>query len=128
MKYIVNIYIYVCLFYIFRLDSSRDFAAESMGQKLYSANILAVGSSKVGEDSLSHHGDPTIGVYVIDRYTYYALEFLEKVSIKSDKTLGQFFDVCPKRLCISTVSVRKDLFSRNPDKVPLTDFFGNLPQ
>jgi len=102
--------------------------AESLSQKLYSPNILGIGSSKVGEDSLSHHGDPTIGVYVIDRYTYYALEFLEKVSLKSDKTLGQFIDVCPKRLCISTVSVRKDLFARDPNKVPLTEFFGNVPQ
>ena len=102
--------------------------AESMAQKLYSPGILGVGSSKVGEDSLSHHGDPTIGVYIIDRYTYYALDFLEKISINSSKSLGQFLsDVCPKRLCISTVSVRKDLFKRDPQKVPLTDFFGSLP-
>ena len=103
--------------------------AESMAQKLYSANILGVGSSKVGEDSLSHHGDPTIGVYIIDRYTYYALDFLEKVTPNSSTSLGQFLtEVCPKRLCISTVSVRKDLFRRNPDHVPLTDFFGSIPQ
>jgi phosphatidylinositol glycan class K len=101
--------------------------AESLSQKLYSPNILGIGSSKVGEDSLSHHGDPTIGVYVIDRYTYYALEFLEKVEIDSDKSLGQFLGVCPKRVCISTVSVRKDLFRRDPNKVPLIDFFGNVP-
>lgn len=102
--------------------------AESMAQKLYSTGILGVGSSKVGEDSLSHHGDPTIGVYIIDRYTYYALDFLEKVSINSSKSLGQFLsDVCPKRLCISTVSVRKDLFKREVQKVPLTDFFGSVP-
>lgn len=102
--------------------------AESMGQKLYSPNVIAVGSSKVGEDSLSHHGDPTIGVYIIDRYTYYALEFLEKVTINSTKSLGKFLGVCPKRVCISSVVVRKDLFSRDPAKVPLTDFFGNVPQ
>ena len=103
--------------------------AESMAQKLYSPNILGVGSSKVGEDSLSHHGDPTIGVYIIDRYTYYALEFLEQVSINSSKSLAQFLtDVCPKRLCISSVAVRRDLFRRDPSLVPLTDFFGSLPQ
>lgn len=103
--------------------------AESMAQKLYSANILGVGSSKVGEDSLSHHGDPTIGVYIIDRYTYYALEFLEKVNMTSSKSVGQFLsDVCPKRLCISSVSVRSDLFQRDPNRVPLTDFFGSVPQ
>jgi phosphatidylinositol glycan class K len=34
--------------------------------------------------------------------------------------------VCPKRVCISTVGVRKDLFSRDPNKVLITDFFGSL--
>jgi glycosylphosphatidylinositol transamidase (GPIT) subunit GPI8 len=49
----------------------------------------AVASSLVGEDSLSHHVDPAIGVYIIDRYTYYALEFLEKVDRDSKATMGQ---------------------------------------
>jgi phosphatidylinositol glycan class K len=56
------------------------FQAASMYQQFYSPNILAVASSLVGEDSLSHHVDPAIGVYIIDRYTYYALEFLESVT------------------------------------------------
>lgn len=103
--------------------------AESMGMKLYSPNILSIGSSKVGEDSLSHHGDPTIGVYIIDRYTYYALDFLEKVTINSNKTLAEFLKkVCPKQLCLSTTVVRRSSFKRDLSKVPVTDFFGNVPQ
>ena len=34
--------------------------------------------------------------------------------------------VCPKRVCISTVGVRKDLFQRDPHKALITDFFGSL--
>lgn len=34
--------------------------------------------------------------------------------------------VCPKRECISTVGVRKDLYSKDPNKVPITDFFGSI--
>nr|CAG4651884.1 EOG090X07K0 [Triops cancriformis] len=98
--------------------------AASMYQRLYSPNILAIGSSLVGEDSLSHHVDPAIGVYIIDRYTYYALEFLEKVTPDSKRTLGEFLGVCPKRLCLSTVGYRTDLFARDPSTVPVTDFFG----
>ena len=64
--------------------------AASLYQKFYSPNVLAIGSSLVGEDSLSHHVDPAIGVYIIDRYTYYALEFLEHVTPTSNQTLGQF--------------------------------------
>ncbi|KAK3715938.1 hypothetical protein QZH41_016505, partial [Actinostola sp. cb2023] len=40
--------------------------AYSMTLKLYSPNVVGVGSSLVGEDSLSHHDDPAIGVHVID--------------------------------------------------------------
>ena len=52
------------------------------------------------------------GVYIIDRYTYYALEFLEGVERGSKKTMGQFLEVCPQRLCMSTVGNRTDLFAR----------------
>ncbi|XP_018399570.1 PREDICTED: putative GPI-anchor transamidase isoform X2 [Cyphomyrmex costatus] len=93
--------------------------ASSMYEKFYSPNILAVASSLVGEDSLSHHVDPAIGVYIIDRYTYYALNFLEKVEPSSIKTLGEFLKVCPRDYCLSTVGVRRDLFRRDPDKVPI---------
>ncbi|XP_053210290.1 putative GPI-anchor transamidase [Panonychus citri] len=102
--------------------------AESMAQQIYSPNIMGIGSSKIGEDSLSHHGDPTIGVYVIDRYTYFALEFLETVHSNSSKSLSSFLEVCPKNKCRSTVTVRKDLFARDATKVPLTDFFGSVPK
>ncbi|XP_013402743.1 GPI-anchor transamidase [Lingula anatina] len=108
---------------LFIIDTCQ---AESMYQKLYSPNILGVASSRVGEDSLSHHVDSAIGVYVIDRYTYYALEFLEKVTPESKKTLSQFLKVCPKSACVSTVGVRTDLFQRDPKKVLVTDFFGSV--
>uniref|UniRef100_A0A1B6MNQ7 GPI-anchor transamidase n=1 Tax=Graphocephala atropunctata TaxID=36148 RepID=A0A1B6MNQ7_9HEMI len=107
----------------FMIDTCQ---AASMYEKFYSPNILAVASSLVGEDSLSHHVDPAIGVYIIDRYTYYALAFLERVQPDSAQTMGEFLAVCPKRVCISTVGVRKDLFARDPYKVPITDFFGAL--
>ncbi|KAF4527370.1 hypothetical protein B566_EDAN015910 [Ephemera danica] len=107
----------------FMIDTCQ---AASMYEKFYSPNILAVASSLVGEDSLSHHVDPAIGVYIIDRYTYYALDFLEKVEPDSKQSMGEFLGVCPKRVCISTVGVRKDLFPRDPYRVPITDFFGSL--
>jgi len=107
----------------FMIDTCQ---AASMYQEFYSPNILAVASSLVGEDSLSHHIDTSIGVYIIDRYTYHALEFLERVTRDSKRTMGEFLQVCPKRLCISTVGKRTDLFARDPAKVPITDFFGSV--
>jgi len=108
---------------LFIIDTCQ---AVSMYQEFYSPNIIAMGSSQVGEDSLSHHVDPNIGVYIIDRFTYYALEFLERVAPNSKSTLGEFFKCCPKRLCISTVGVREDLYPKNPKKVKVTEFFGGV--
>lgn len=100
----------------FMIDTCQ---AASMYEKFYSPNILAVASSLVGEDSLSHHVDPAIGVYIIDRYTYYALEFLERVQPNSKATMGEFLTVCPKRVCISTVGIRRDLYPKDPNSVPM---------
>ncbi|KAG1693176.1 GPI-anchor transamidase [Nymphon striatum] len=100
--------------------------AESMILKFYSPNIIGVGSSKIGEDSLSHHGDPSIGVYVVDRYTFYLLDFLQGVSANSKRTLAEFLKICPRDLCLSTVAVRTNLFKRDLSKTLLTDFFGSV--
>lgn len=108
---------------LFIIDTCQ---AASMYEHFYSPNILAIASSLVGEDSLSHHVDPAIGVYIIDRFTYYALEFLERVTPASTHTLQQFLQVCPKRVCLSTVGVRRDLYSRDPSTVLVTEFFGSV--
>lgn len=79
-----------CFFYIryneifFMIDTCQ---ANTMYKRIDSPNILATGSSKLGESSYSHHIDYDIGVAVIDSYTYYNLEFLEKVDMTSNATL-----------------------------------------
>lgn len=109
-----------------------------MFSKFYSPNILATGSSKVGENSYSvretrfvaflprcstffktsqHHADADIGVAVIDRFTYYNLEVLEKVDETSDVSMQTFFDNYNPQLLHSTPGVRKDLFNRDLRKV-----------
>lgn len=108
---------------LFVIDTCQ---AVSMFQQFYSPNILGVGSSQVGEDSLSHHVDSSIGVYIIDRYTYYALEFLEKLSTTSQKTIADFFKVCPYQQCRSHTGYRTDLFQRDIRNVLVTDFFGSV--
>jgi len=100
--------------------------AASMYEKLYSPNVLAAGSSLVGEDSLSHHVDNTIGVYIIDRYTYFILDFLQRVYPDSNRTLQEFLDACPRYKCHSTVGVREDLYPKSPKHVRITDFLGSV--
>lgn len=40
--------------------------------------------------------------------------------------MGEFLTVCPKRVCISTVGIRRDLYPKDPNKVFITDFFGSV--
>ncbi|XP_072129448.1 GPI-anchor transamidase isoform X2 [Mobula birostris] len=98
----------------------------SMYEKLYSPNIMALASSQVGEDSLSHQPDLAIGVHLMDRYTYYLLEFLEDIRPASQNSMIDLFNVCPPSLCVSTPGHRTDLFQRNPGDVLITDFFGSV--
>ncbi|KAG8132562.1 putative GPI-anchor transamidase protein [Naja naja] len=96
----------------------------SMYERFYSPNIMALASSQVGEDSLSHQPDLGIGVHLMDRYTFYVLEFLEEINPASQTNMNDL--VCPKSLCVSTPGHRTDLFQRNPDNVLITDFFGSV--
>lgn len=99
--------------------------AESMYKQLYSPNVVAFTSSLIGEDSLSHHSDPRIGVFVIDRFTFYALQFLEAMQPDSRRTLADFFYMCPRDRCGSTTNYRIDLYGKDPSRVLLTEFFGS---
>uniref|UniRef100_A0A8C8E0C7 GPI-anchor transamidase n=1 Tax=Oryzias sinensis TaxID=183150 RepID=A0A8C8E0C7_9TELE len=98
----------------------------SMYERFYSPNIMALASSQVGEDSLSHQPDLAIGVHLMDRYTFYLLEFLEDIHPSSKTNMNDLFKVCPRSLCVSTPGHRTDLFLRNPESVLITDFFGSV--
>ena len=109
---------------LFMIDTCQ---ANTMYSKFYSPNILATGSSEIDESSYSHHADTDIGVAVIDRYTYYNLEFLEKnVDMSSKHTMKELFDSYDNELIHSTPGIRSDLFHRKLDEVLITDFFGNV--
>lgn len=65
--------------------------ANTLYERIYSPNVLAVGSSRRGESSYSHHYDADIGVAVIDRFTHATLQFMESVySSSNDTTLQQY--------------------------------------
>uniref|UniRef100_A0A4W3I1A1 GPI-anchor transamidase n=1 Tax=Callorhinchus milii TaxID=7868 RepID=A0A4W3I1A1_CALMI len=98
----------------------------SMYEKFYSPNIMALASSQIGEDSLSHQPDLAIGVHLMDRYTYYLLKFLEDIHPASQNNMDDLFKVCPTSLCVSTPGHRTDLFQRDSWRVLITDFFGTI--
>lgn len=105
--------------------------ANTMYSKLYSPNIIATGSSKLDQSSYSHHADNDVGVAVIDRFTYYNLEFLEAEvrDTSSKKTVGDLFDSYSYEKIHSNAGVRYDLFRGGAEAARsrlLTDFFGNV--
>lgn len=105
--------------------------ANTMYTKLYSPNIIATGSSELDQSSYSHHADNDVGVAVIDRYTYYNLEFLETQvqDLGSKKTVGDLFDSYDYEKIHSHAGVRYDLFRGGAEAARsrlVTDFFGNV--
>lgn len=105
--------------------------ANTMYSKFYSPNILATGSSEIDQSSYSHHADNDVGVAVIDRYTYYNLEFLEtQVRDPTSKlTMGDLFDSYDEEKIHSHPGVRYDLFNGGEPAARsrlVMDFFGNV--
>lgn len=108
---------------LFMIDTCQ---ANTMYNQFYSPNVLAVGSSDINENSYSHHADQDVGVAVIDRFTHYNLEFLEKIDKNSKTTIKELFDTYNFEDIHSNPGIRKDLFKRDLKDVLITDFFGNI--
>ncbi|KAF2276628.1 uncharacterized protein EI97DRAFT_432874 [Westerdykella ornata] len=112
---------------LFMIDTCQ---ANTMYSKFYSPNILATGSSALSQSSYSHHADADVGVAVIDRFTYYNLEFLEnRVKDRNSKvTMGELFDSYDPALIHSEPGIRYDLFPGGEEGARsrlVMDFFGN---
>jgi GPI-anchor transamidase subunit K len=113
---------------LFMIDTCQ---ANTMYSKFYSPNILATGSSEIDQSSYSHHADNDVGVAVIDRYTYYNLEFLEsRVTTPTSKlTMGELFDSYDEEKIHSHPGIRYDLFHGGEEAARsrrIMDFFGNV--
>ena len=101
-----------------------------MYSRFYTPNIIATGSSEIDQSSYSHHADNDVGVAVIDRWTYYNLDFLESqvTSPASKLTLGNLFDSYDESKIHSRPGVRWDLFpgAEAGRERLVMDFFGNV--
>jgi len=113
---------------LFMIDTCQ---ANTMYGKLYSPNIIATGSSEIDQSSYSHHADQDVGVAVIDRYTYFNLDFLEKEvrDQASSLTLGDLFGSYDKDKINSDPGFRWDLMPGGEAEGKsrlVMDFFGNV--
>jgi glycosylphosphatidylinositol transamidase (GPIT) subunit GPI8 len=113
---------------LFMIDTCQ---ANTMYNAFYSPGVLATGSSARDQSSYSHHADQDVGVAVIDRWTYFYLEFLETYinSTASDIKLGELFDYQTFDRVHSDAGVRYDLMAGDEQAVRdkrVLDFFGNV--
>ena len=113
---------------LFMIDTCQ---ANTLYRQFYADGLIATGSSEEDESSYSHHADNDVGVAVIDRWTYYVLQFLENevTSLQSEKTLGDLFDSYDVEKIHSRPGVRWDLFSGGEQagrNRRVVDFFGNV--
>jgi len=97
--------------------------ASTLHKRFYSPNVVAIGSSLKDENSYSHHMDSTLGLSVIDRFTYYTLEFMES-NHDGSATIRDLFNSYNPKVLMSTPGVNEQLFRRPLDHVLISDFFG----
>lgn len=75
---------------LFMIDTCQ---ANTMYTRFYSPNIVATGSSRLGEMSLSHHMDRDLGIAVIDGYTHFVLNYIEELNKTSQVTVQNLVSV-----------------------------------
>lgn len=100
--------------------------ASTLFSQFHSPGVLAIGSSMKGENSYSHHLDSDVGVSVVDRFTYYTLAFFERLNIYDNASLSSLFSSYNPNLLMSTAYYRTDLYQRQLEEVPVTNFFGSV--
>ncbi|KAF7351445.1 GPI-anchor transamidase [Mycena sanguinolenta] len=108
---------------LFMIDTCQ---ANTMYSKFYSPNILATGSAEIDQNSYSYENDPDLGVSVIDRFTHYVLEYMERINKTSHESMADLFAYYDPAKIHSNPGVRSDLFHRPLSEVRITDFLGGV--
>mmetsp|Transcript_38326 Transcript_38326/g.108356 ORF Transcript_38326/g.108356 Transcript_38326/m.108356 type:complete len:407 (-) Transcript_38326:404-1624(-) len=103
--------------------------AATMWKRVYSPGVMGMASSILGEKSYSHHSSSELGLSVIDRFTYYMLQFFEeKKDMGGRSTMQELFDYVKDKPLDSTAAFFTKLFQRDPSEVLVTDFFGAVTE
>ncbi|KAL6561443.1 hypothetical protein OROMI_017044 [Orobanche minor] len=90
--------------------------AATLFSQLQSPGVLAIGSSKKGENSYSHHLDSDVGVSVVDQFTFYTLAFFERLNMYDNASLSGLFNSYNPNMLMSTAYYRTDLYRRQLEK------------
>jgi phosphatidylinositol glycan class K len=102
--------------------------AGTLATAIKSPNVVAVGSSRLGQNSYAAGTDFEVGLSLIDRFTAATLAFLETAQMRNAPPLSRLFDHYNPSSLLSNPLVRADLYQRPLSSVPITDFFGSVLQ
>lgn len=100
--------------------------AQSLFSKIRTPGVLGIASARVDQDSVSLPHASYLDVSVIDRFTYFALEFFRKNKIDSGVTIAEWFNYLRRRPIVSDPVIDTRFFGRDVRRVPVSDFFGAL--
>ena len=100
--------------------------ATTLQERLYSPNILMVGSSQKGENSWSKGADSFLGVTMADRFTDATLQFFEHRVAKNKNvpSMADFLASFDPNMLDSRPGWKNSL-NRPLKSIPVTDFFGS---
>ncbi|KAF4710857.1 hypothetical protein FOZ63_011810, partial [Perkinsus olseni] len=96
----------------------------------YSPNMLCLSSSGPDENSYSYHADLSIGINVVDRFTYWTSRFLSG-SVKdtrSKRTVQDLVNTLPWSKLHSHATLRDDLYPSSASDTLLTEFLAATDQ
>lgn len=100
--------------------------AETMAWHMHSPNVLSLAASQIGQNSYSHVVDHSIGLSLVDRFTFHLLDFFEQRRGQRWETLSTVADLTTAlqpSLLLSQPVQRSDLFHTPPQHTPLGLFF-----
>jgi len=88
--------------------------------------VLSIGRSLKDENSYSHHLDSDVGVFVVDHFTIYTMDFFKKLDMYDNSSLNSQFQSYNPKLLMSNTYYRLDLYPRSLDKVLVPNFVGSV--
>ncbi|KAJ5079788.1 gpi-anchor transamidase [Anaeramoeba ignava] len=99
--------------------------AATLFQRIYSPNVIVVGSSRYHENSYSSNSDSDIGISEVDQFTLASLNFLDKITPGSNEKLISLFQSYKHAPINSNPYWEAFQFQRDLNNVLITDFFGS---
>lgn len=106
---------------LFILDTCQ---AASMLTYVKAPNVIGLSSSLKGESSYSHHVDSHLGVPVVDRFTSWTMDWMERHQHEPEYlTFANFENSWRDANLLSTASLMTTVPHFDPKKASLLDFF-----